>query len=135
MNWKIIFQLSVFGLIMAVATVSLIPQIIEPAFWIAIFLFSAYVIAKTCTGKYFLHGFLVSLVNCVWITAVHVIFYQSYAAHHPDIVKMSQGMPMANHPRLLMLCVAPVFGIGSGLVLGFFAFIASKLVKTRVSIH
>jgi uncharacterized membrane protein len=130
MNWKIIIQLSVFGLIMSVATVFLIPEMIEPAFWIAIFLFSAYVIAKACREKYFLHGFLVSLANCVWITAAHFIFYATYIANHPSMAKMALDHPIfSSHPRLDTLVFGPAAGIGSGLVLGLFAFIASKMVK------
>jgi uncharacterized membrane protein len=132
MNWKIIIQLSVFGLIMSVATVFLIPELIEPAFWIAIFLFSAYVIAKACREKYFLHGFLVSLANCVWITAAHIIFYTTYIANHPSVAKMAEDRPiLPSHPRLAMLITGPVFGIASGFVLGLFAFISSKIVKKR----
>ena len=50
MNWKLIFQLSLFGLAMAIATVSLIPQNVEPIFWLVVVLLSAYLIAKKCTG-------------------------------------------------------------------------------------
>jgi hypothetical protein len=64
MNWKIIFQLSLFGLIMAFGTISLIKQSMEWPFWLAIFIFCAYIIAKRCPDKYFLHGFLVSIFNC-----------------------------------------------------------------------
>jgi len=131
MNWKIIFQLSAFGFIMAVATVSLIPQNLEWIFWLVIFAFCAYVIARVCTGKYFLNGFCVSLVNCIWIVATHLIFYQSYMAHHPDMASMNKNMPasMAVHPRLAMAIVGPIFGIISGVVLGLFSFIASLIVK------
>lgn len=38
MDWKLIFQLSLFGLAMAVATVYVIPSNIEPVFWLVIFL-------------------------------------------------------------------------------------------------
>ena len=132
MNWKIIFQLSIFGLIMAFGTISLIPQNIEPVFWAAIFIFCAYIIAKRCTSKYFLHGFLISLVNCVWIVAVHVAFHKTYIQHHPDMAaSMNKNMPPALviHPRLAMVIVGPFFGVISGLILGLFAFIASKIVK------
>jgi len=71
MNWKIIFQLSVFGLIMAIATVWLIPEKVEPIFWLFIFIFSAYIIAKAVGRRYFLHGFCVSLVNCIWIGSTY----------------------------------------------------------------
>ncbi len=125
MNWKLIFQLSFFGLIMAFATVSLIPQVIEPAFWAAIFIFSAFVIARVCNSRYFWHGFLLSLVNCIWITAAHFYFYNSYAAHHVNVVAIYTGV----HPRQKLVEFAPIFGVGSGLIQGLFAFIASKFVK------
>jgi hypothetical protein len=133
MNWKLIFQLSLFGLAMALATVSLIPANIEPIFWLLIFLICAYVIAKRCGGSYFLHGFVLSLVNCIWITGAHIIFHTTYLANHPQMVEMSAKMPLVDHPRLQMLVMGPVFGIAFGIILGLFAFIASKMVKKRVA--
>jgi uncharacterized membrane protein len=136
MNWKLIFQLSSFGLIMAFATVSLIPEHIEPFFWLGIFVICAYIIAKNSGGKYFLHGFLVSLVNCIWITGVHVAFYKSYVAHHPDMLKMAEEHPIIpSHPRLGMLIVGPFFGVAFGLILGFFSFIASKMVSKKIAMQ
>src|ERR1700759_903616 len=130
MNWKLIFQLSVFGLIMAFATVFLIPEMVEPVFWLAIFIFSAFIIVQRVKGNYFWHGFFVSIVNCVWITSAHIIFYSTYVANHPSVGKMSQEHPLfPDHPRLAMLIMGPVFGIVFGLILGLFAFIGSLLVK------
>ncbi len=134
MNWKLIFQLSVFGLIMAFATVFLIPEMIEPAFWLAIFLFCAYIIAQRVRSKYFLHGFFVSLVNSIWITAAHITFYSTYIANHPNVTKMAEQHPfLPEHPRLAMLIMGPVFGIAFGLILGLFSFIASLIVTRRVA--
>jgi hypothetical protein len=135
MNWKLIFQLSIFGLIMAFGTVSLIPEKFEPIFWVAIFVFCAYVIARVAPGKYFLHGFCTSLVNCIWITAAHIIFYSTYVAHHPNAAEMGEKMNfLILHPRLKMLIMGPFFGIGFGLVLGLFSFIASKIVSRKPAI-
>jgi hypothetical protein len=136
MNWKLIFQLSVFGLIMAFATVFLIPERFEFVFWIAIFIFSAYIIAQRVRGKYFLHGFLLSLVNCVWITGAHIIFYSTYIANHPNMTKWAVQHPfLPEHPRLAMLIMGPVVGIICGLILGLFSFIASLIVKRRVAVQ
>src|SRR6185437_5985248 len=131
MNWKLIFQLSAFGLIMAFGTISLIPDKIEWVFWLVIFVFCALVIGKACSVNFFLHGFLVSLVNSIWITTVHIAFRQTYAANHPDMAAMGANMPLANHPRMAMAIMGPVFGAVSGLVLGLFSFIASRLVKRK----
>lgn len=130
MNFKLILTLSLFGLAMAFATVSIIPEMAEPACWLVIFIICAYFIAKKAPGKYFLHGFCTSLVNCIWITIAHVSFYATYVANHPNAASMGAKMQfMADHPRRLMVLMAPLFGIAFGLVLGLFSFIASKIVK------
>ncbi len=131
MNKKLIFQLSLFGLAMAIATVYFIPSNIEPLFWLVIFIVCAYIIAKQCTGKYFLHGLFVSLVNAVWITAAHIILFDSYIANHAEEATMMTRMPMPDAPRLMILMTGPVVGLISGLVLGLFAFIASKIIKKK----
>jgi hypothetical protein len=129
MNWKLILQLSLFGLVMAIATVFWIPSNIEPIFWLIIFIICAYFIAKNTTGNYFWHGFLVSIVNCIWITSAHIILFHSYIPNHPQEADMISKMPMPDSPRMMMLMTGPVIGIISGLILGFFAFLASKILK------
>ena len=128
MNKNLIFTLSLFGLAMAFATISLIPSKVEPIVWIIIFLFCAWTIAKKVKSNYFLHGFLVSIVNSVWITAVHIWFFGAYMNHHPEMNQMSSGMPLANHPRLMMLLTGPLFGAVCGLILGLLCILAAKMV-------
>jgi len=129
LNFKLILQLSLFGLAMAIATVFVIPSKVEPLFWLVIFVICAVVIARRCTEKHFLHGFAVSLANCVWITSLHILLFNSYLSRHPEEAAMMKSMPLPDSPRLMMLMTGPVVGIVSGVVLGLFAFIASKLVK------
>jgi len=107
MNKKLIFQLSLFGLAMAFATVYFIPSDIEPFCWLAIFIVSAYLIAKNCTGKYFLTGLCVSLINAVWITSIHILLFDKYIANHPQEAEMMTKMPMPDSPRLMMLMLRP----------------------------
>lgn len=131
MNYKLIFQLSLFGLAMAVATVFLIPSNTEPIYWLIIFIISAYSIALKSSGKYFKTGFWVSIGNCVWITAAHIIFFHSYIANHPQEADMLAKMPLPDYPRLMMLITGPVVGIATGLILGLFAFIASRILQKK----
>ena len=131
MNYRLIFRLSLFGLAMALATISTIPPTLEPIFWLLIFLICAYYIALKSSEKYFLSGFLVSIANCVWITSVHILFFHSYMANHPQQVEMMSKMPFPDHPRWMMLITGPVIGIISGLVLGILAFIASKIMQKK----
>ncbi|MCX6246525.1 MAG: hypothetical protein NTW10_02220 [Bacteroidetes bacterium] len=128
MNWKLIFLLSLFGLAMAFATVSLIPIKFEPAFWLVIFIICAYLIAKYCADQYFLHGFLVGIANCLWILVVHSFFFQAYLASHPH---MEAKMAAMEHPLRRMILFGPVIGIVSGIILGLFALLAVKLMKKK----
>jgi hypothetical protein len=134
MNWKLIFQLSLFGLAMGISTVFWIPSYVEPFFWLAIFIICAYLIARNCTGKFFLHGLFVSLVNCIWVTGAHVLLFHTYANNHPKEIEQIANMFLPKHPRLMMLITGPFIGLISGLVLGLFAFIASRIWKSRVTV-
>ena len=129
MNWKLILQLSIFGLAMGLATVFLIPSNIEPVFWLAIFLFCAYEIARRRTGKPFLHGVLLGLTNSVWIAVAHILFFSQYIATHAREAEMMKSMPAPDSPRLMMAVTGPVIGLISGVVMGIFALVASKFVK------
>jgi hypothetical protein len=131
LDFRLVLALSMFGLVMGIATVFVIPSTIEPIFWLAIFLVCAYTIARRAPRAFFLHGFLVSLVNSVWITSAHIALVDSYLARHANEAAMMAKMPMPDSPRLMMLMTGPAVGLVSGLVLGLFSFIAGKLVKRR----
>ena len=131
MNWKLISQLSLFGLAMGITTVFLIPSRIEPLFWLVIFAICAYIIARRCSSKYFLHGLFLGIANSVWVTASHILLFDSYIAHHPRDAAMMTSMPLPDSPRLMMALLGPVIGVVSGLVLGLFAVIAHRLVAGR----
>jgi len=130
MNWKLIFLLSIFGLAMGIATVFVIPSKIEPAFWLVIFLFCAYVIAKRRPGLLFLHGLLLGLANSVWITAAHVLLYNAYISRHSQEAAMMRSASLPVSPRVIMALTGPMFGLISGVVLGIFALVAGKWVKS-----
>jgi hypothetical protein len=120
-------MLSAFGFAMGIATVFVIPSNIEPIFWLVIFVICAFLIARAGVPKPFLHGLLTSLVNSVWITTAHVLLFDTYVqSHASEAAAMAKtGLP----GRLMMVLTGPVVGLLSGLILGLFAFVASKLVK------
>ena len=68
MNWKLIFLLSLFGLALGIASVFTFSPTVEFVFWIAATLIIAVLVAKYANGKYFLHGFMVAVVNTFWVT-------------------------------------------------------------------
>jgi hypothetical protein len=127
MNWKLIFLLSLFGLAMGIATVFILPSNIEPWVWLGVFVVCAVIIARAAPGRFFLHGLCVSLVNAVWITGSHVALYDTYITTHAQEVEAMKAMPISG--RAAMLVVGPIVGLLSGLILGLFAFVASKIIK------
>jgi len=131
MNGILIFQLSLFGLAMAIGSVFVIPSTIEPLFWLAIFILCAYLIATRAPGRYFVHGFLTSLMNSVWITGTHVLLFDQYIARHADEAQMMAQLNLPISPRMFMALTGPIIGIISGLVLGLFSVIAAKLIPKR----
>ena len=130
MNWKLILQLSMFGLAMGLATVFFIPSKIEPFLWLLVFLASAYAIARRCASKHFLHGLFVGIVNSFWVTAAHVVFFNQYMAQHPQEAETMQSFPF-EAPKLMVTLTGPVVGAMSGLVIGVLALIASKVLRPR----
>ncbi len=129
MNGKLILQLSLFGLAMAFATVFVVPSNVEPLPWLAIFILCAWLIARHAPGHLFWHGLLLGVANSVWITAVHVLLYDAYMAHHAKEAAMMQTMKMPVSPRLLMAIVGPCIGVVSGIVIGLFALVAAWLMR------
>lgn len=132
MDWKLVFGLSLLGLAMAIATVSLIPSNIEPLFWLAVFLLCGFVIARRRSSGHFVHGLLVGLLNSLWVTSVHVVFFSQYLSNHPKEAGMTKSMPLSNSPRLMMALVGPVIGVVSGVVIGLIAYGMGKFVRPRI---
>jgi hypothetical protein len=130
MNWKLVLQLSLFGLAMAVATVYVVSSTLEPLCWLVVFPICAYLIARRAPGSYFLHGLLVGILNSVWITSAHVLLFDQYIARHAREAAMMHGMPLA--PRAMMLVTGPIVGVVSGIFLGILALVVHRIVSTRL---
>ena len=83
-------------------------------------------------------GCLSSIMNLIWIfiggfwiTTVHILFFHTYMASHLQEADMLTKMSLPDSPRLMMLITGPVIGIISGLVLGLFAFLASRIMQKK----
>ena len=127
MNWKLILQLSLFGLVMGTATVFVIPSTVEPFCWLVIFLVSAWAIIRRAPGRPFGHGVLVGLANSVWVTGAHLVFFNAYIAGHQREMDVLAHSPLPTHPRVMMLGMGPLAGLISGMIIGFLALLAWRV--------
>lgn len=135
MNWKLIFGLSLFGLAMAVGTVFAISSRVEPFFWLVIFVVCAFAIARQAPQRPFLHGFLLGIVNSVWVTGAHIVFFNRYLAGHPQEAAMMAAL-QARHleVKLAMAFTGPAIGLISGAVIGVLAYAVSRLLKSAPAV-
>jgi hypothetical protein len=131
MNWRLIFTLSLLGLVMGVATVYFIPSNIEPLFWLACWVAWAWVIASRAGGRYFMHGLAVALVATVWILAAHLSLFQSYAANHPKEMAAMASMGLPTHPRQMMIINGLIIGLIAGVIVGLLALLFRRFVRPR----
>jgi hypothetical protein len=118
LKWRLIFELSLLGLLMGFATVWFIPFKSEIYFWLIIYIYSAYRIGNIHRGNYFLHGFLVSVLNGCWYALVHVFFYHEFIAFHPEELSLFQLLSLEQSPKFATLVTGPLFGAGFGLLVG-----------------
>jgi hypothetical protein len=130
MDWQLIGRLSMFGLVMGIATVFWIPSNIEPFCWLVIFLICGVAIGRSASMP-FVTGLLLGLANCFWITAEHIVFFGQYVATHPRETEVMKSMPMPDSPRLMMAVTGPVVGIISGVVIGLLSLLASTLARPK----
>jgi len=129
MNWKLLFSLSLLGLVMAVATLYWIGPRIEPLFWLIDFVFCAWMIVRRAPGRLFLHGFVLGLLNCVWVTAAHYIWYDTYMANHPQMADMMKNSPI--DLRTMQLIVGPFIGAISGVVIGLITLLVGAIAGKK----
>ncbi len=101
----------------------------ETLIWLVIFVFYGVMIAKKTQGRHFLHAFLTSVVNGVWIGIIHGAFYSTYAANNPDFVASYERMPHLVSAPVTIVCFVPIFGAIFGLLSGLIAWIAGRVMK------
>lgn len=127
MNWKLIFGLSLFGLVMGFGTVFVISPRVEPLCWLVIFIICAFVIARRVPQRAFLHGFLLGIVNSGWVTAAHVVFYNYYLATHAmesQMIAALQGTRIVASVPMILIGLAG--GLVSGVVIGVVAYALAR---------
>ena len=129
MNWRLILQLSLFGLAMGLATVFFVPASVEPAVWLVIFVICAYVLAGARSGRPFLHGLCVGIANSVWISAAHMALADRYLAGHVREATILKSMPWPDAPRAMMAMTGPLIGVASGILIGLLALLATRCVR------
>src|ERR1700722_15852909 len=138
MMWKLVFGLSLFGLAMGIGTVFVIPWNVEPFCWLVIFLICAYLIARYTTNLRFLTGVAVGILNSIWITASHIVFFDRYMHHMAgarDTALTGTGTTVIVAPPVIAtVLVGPIIGLISGAIIGLLALGVVRFVRPPSSV-
>ncbi len=133
MNWKLIFGLSFFGLIVVFTVAYFILSTSAPIIACSgIFVIWAYLVAKYAPGKYFWHGFCIILANCVWVVAARILLLSTNALKHSQELDLKNKIEILHgHSRLELIIMGLIGAIASAVVLGLFCLVASKVVERK----
>jgi hypothetical protein len=133
MKCRLIFFISCFGLLMGIASIAgIIRMEQEGRAWLVIALVSAAWIALQAPDKPFAHGFVAGLIAGAVAPLIQASFFPTYLAHDPVAAASFRQLPAGASPRLLMLMLAPMVGLFSGLTLGLLAWAARKALRRHV---
>src|ERR1051326_5036618 len=132
MSFRLVLTLSLAGLLVGLGTVfGLVHSGIESIVWCGLAIVFAFVIAARAPSRPFLHGFLVGLIAGVRCELLQAAFLDRSLARNPKAADSFTRLPQGMSPRLLLVVSAPIIGGLYGVVIGFFAWIASKLIRRR----
>jgi hypothetical protein len=129
MNWKIIFLLSSFGVLMGISSVFGLLQDIEWILWILTGVVSAAIMGRFVKKRHFSHGFYLGLLNVLLATSIQVIFFKEFLSNNSRFAERLESISISMEERVFFLLLAPAVGILSGLVLGTMTFTAAKFIS------
>ena len=117
MDWSLILFLSAFGILIGILSVLGFTKKAEPLLWLAVGIFTAFIISKKVSGMIFWYGFIIGIFWGCLSSAIQSIFFKTYLKKNP---KYAEGFNKNSRfkPRYLILLVGPMLGLLTGTVLG-----------------
>ena len=126
MNWQLILLLSGFGILMGILSVNGFTKKIEPFLWLIFGFFTAFIISKNVSEKFFLQGFITGIMWGIFNSIVQSFFFDAYLKNNPRY-REAFIKNAAVKPRYFVLLVGPMIGLVTGTVLGGLAWLCQKI--------
>jgi hypothetical protein len=129
MNWKLIFSLSLFGVIMGgLSLFGYTQHGVEPVLWLLFGLFIAYIIAKYAPKRVFMHGLWVGVMEGILKSIVTFAGWDLYTQHN-DMESFNQ--PSLLTDNFMMLIIGIVIGSIYGIILGLISIVFRKFIVKK----
>ena len=133
MNWRLIFLLSLFSIVLAAASILGFIQSFEWLMWLVVGIYCGWQFAGKVTDDFFLHGFYLGILNGILNSTFKAVFFHAYISNNPRMAHEFANLPQDLSPQLVLLIMGPIIGAFSGVVFGVLAFLASRVRKRRFS--
>ena len=121
-------MLSIAGAGMGFITLYVSVLKVEQVLWLIVFILSSFVIQRYAERRYFLHGFVIGIVDYTVAAIVHIICFKTYGAHHKEILLFTD-QNRALDPRVWLLLIELARGLFVSAAAGGFAFVIGRGMK------
>lgn len=126
MNLKI-WMLTLFGVLMGLASVFGYTQSNEWLYWLVIAVISGFVIAKVTDRQIFVKSVVVGLFMGIFTGVIQSVLFDKYLENNPQSLDGFKEIPLSLAPQFVVLFTGPFIGIVFGLFIGLIAIIIDKI--------
>jgi hypothetical protein len=131
MNWRLILSLSLFGLVLGIASVIGLTREREWIGWLLIGAYAAWKFGTRIREEFFLHGFYLGILTGVFGSCVQALFISAYLGSNPRMVEALNALPQGLHPSAVILIMGPIIGTVIGVVYGVMAVGVGRLMSAH----
>ena len=128
MNWSIILILALPALVMGLLSLRGYTQGIEVYLWILLALFNILVVLKNQPAHPFMHLLLIGPFWGIINAITQSVSFDLYLANNLRAAASFSKLPPNINPRLIVLIIGPLSGLGVGVVMSGVAFLFKKLL-------
>jgi hypothetical protein len=129
MNWKLIFSLSLFGVVMGgLSLFGYTQHGVEPVLWLLSGLFIAYIIAKYAPKRVFMHGLWVGVIEGILKSVITFAGWDLYIQNN-DMQAFTEPAPLA--ANFFTLIMGIVIGGIYGIILGLISVVFRKFIVKK----
>lgn len=129
MNWKLIFSLSLFGVVMGgLSLFGYTQHGVEPVLWLVSGLFISFLIAKYAPKRVFMHGLWVGIIEGILKSLITFAGWDLYTQNN-NMEMYGGPAPIAANFFTLILGI--IIGAVYGIFLGLISVLFRKLLKKK----
>ncbi|MBI2420112.1 MAG: hypothetical protein HYV28_19800 [Ignavibacteriales bacterium] len=121
MNFKLIMNLSLFGLLAGSLNVFALTAGNDWVIWVLFWILASMLLKKKVAEKFFLHAFITGALFTLLAYFVQILLFDLYVANNPVIQSTISSLEPEVHPKTYFISIGLLLALGNGLILGLIA--------------